>query len=81
MLEVLIYLTIGIALIFLGGKDPWSALRNLRKEGKSLTESLGAIVPMFILPWPRTVNKRLIWLVAGAFLVGSSIKEFFVGFL
>lgn len=74
-MQIILYITIGLLLIFLGGKDPLFLWIQLRREGKSLTESMNSILPMFILPWPRTVNKRLLWLLAGSYLVIMGIYE------
>ena len=74
-MEGTLFLVIGSLLIFLGGKDPLSTWLMHRKEGKPLKESMMLLTPMFILPWPRTVNKRLIWIAAGSFLVVSGLLK------
>ncbi len=80
-MDITLYLILGTLLIFLGGKDLAEAWIKFRKEGKSITKSIAEITPMFILPWPRTVNKRLIWIGAGCFFVCSAVQQFIVRFL
>jgi hypothetical protein len=79
-MDLILCLLIGTGLVFLSGKDPLMAWIKLRQEGRSLKKTISDILPMFILPWPRTVNKRLLWLSAGFFLIGTCLLEFIARF-
>ena len=74
-MEIVFYFIIGAALLFLGGKDPAETYVKQRNAGKTIKQSVIALLPLFIIPWPRSVNKRLIWIAAGCFLLGVSFVK------